>query len=165
LKDKAGREGFIQNRAYRDFRDDLIDLFVDISKRYMRLTPEGEEATFRQSQLEQIREKYNRQQAAAKKKNAKTKKAFLEQLKENKPLIADLESEMLDLKDQLSEEAKQLEINYNNYNRLVTKLEEKRAQIRGLKLSKPQAVKITKSQEKEYLDYQKEFATVHNRVN
>lgn len=164
LNDKAGREGFIQNRAYRDFRDDLIELFVDIAKRYMRLTPEGEEATFRQAQLEGIQEKFNRQQAAAKKKNAKTKKAFLEQLKENRPLIEALESEMSDLTNQLSVEAKQLEIDYNNYNRLVSKLEDKRAQIRGLKISKPQAVKITKGQEKEYLEYQKEYAAVDERV-
>lgn len=164
LKDKAGREGFIQNRAYRDFRDDLIELFVDIAKRYMRKASDGEEATFRQTQLEEIQEKYNRQQAAAKKKNAKTKKAFLERLKENKPLIADLESEISYLAGQLSEEAKQLEINYNNYNRLVSKLEDKRTQVRGLKLSKPQAVKITKSQEKEYLEYQKEYAVVDDRV-
>lgn len=165
LKDKAGREGFIQNRAYRDFRDDLIELFVDIAKRYMRKTPDGEEATFRQVQLEEIQEKYNRQLAAAKKKNAKTKKAFLEQLKENKPLIADLESEISDLANQLSAEAKQLEINYNKYNDLVSKLEDKRAQVRGLKLSKPQAIKITKIQEKEYLEYQKEYATVDDKVH
>lgn len=164
LKDKAGREGFIQNSAYRDFRDDLIDLFVDIAKRYMRKTPEGEEATFRQTQLEEIQEKYNRQQAAAKKKNAKTKKAFLEQLKENKPLITQLENELEDLTYQLSEEAKQLEINYNSYNRLVSNLEEKRVRIRGLRLSKPQAVKITKSQEKEYLEYQKEFSVINHKV-
>lgn len=164
LRDKAGREGFIQNKAYRDFRDDLIDLFVDIAKRYMRKTPEGEEATFRQTQLEEIQEKYNRQQVAAKKKNAKTKKAFLEQLKENKPRIIQLENEIADLADRLSEEAKQLEINYNNYNRLISTLENKRAQIRGLRLSKPQAVKITKSQEKEYMEYQKEYAVVDDKV-
>ncbi len=164
LKDKAGREGFIQNKAYREFREDLIDLFVDIAKRYMRKTPEGEEATFRQTQLSEIQEKYNRQQAAAKKKNAKTKKAFLEQLKLNKPLIDQLENEIADLADQLSEEAKQLEINYNNYNRLVSRLEDKRAQIRGLRLFKPQAVKITKIQEKAYLEYQNEYAVVNDKV-
>ncbi len=164
LKDKAGREGFIQNKAYREFRDDLIELFIDIAKRYMRKAPEGEEASFRQNQLEEIQEKYNRQQAAAKKKNAKTKKAFLEQLNENKPLIEKLENEIEELVEKLSEEANQLEINYNNYNKLVLNLEEKRAQIRGLKLSKPQAIKITKSQEKKYLEYQKEFAVVDNKV-
>jgi signal transduction histidine kinase len=130
----------------------------------MRLTSEGEEVSFRQSQLEEIKEKFNRQQAAAKKKNSKTKKAFLEQLKENKTIIAGLESEILDLSDQLSEEAHQLEINYNKYNKLVSKLEDKRTQIRELKLSKSQAIKITKSQEKEYVEYQQEFRLVNDRV-
>ncbi|WP_158856238.1 ATP-binding protein [Lunatibacter salilacus] len=165
LKDKAGREGFIQNRAYRDFREDLIELFVDIAKRYMRKTPEGENATYRQSQLEEIQEKYTRQQEAAKRKNAKTKKAFLEQLKENKPQIVDLQTEILNLARQLNVEADQLEINYNNYNRLVSKLEDRRAEMRNLKLVKPQAVKITKSQEKEYLNYQKEYAVAEDRVS
>ncbi|MDF0706967.1 ATP-binding protein [Flagellimonas okinawensis] len=164
LKDKAGREGFIQNKAYREFRDDLIELFIDISKRYMRKLPDGEQPSFRQEQIEEIQKKYDRQHAAAKKKNAKTKKAFLEQLKENKPVIVKLENEIGDLANKLSEEAKKLEINYNNYNKLVAELEDKRAQVRGLRLTKPQAVKITKSQEREYIEFQKEYTFVDDRL-
>ncbi len=164
LVDKAGREGFIQNRAYRDFRDDLIELFVDIAKRYMRLTPEGEEDTFRQQQLEEIQQKFKSQQEAAKKKNSKTKKVFLEKLKINKNHLRSLESELAELVEQLEQEAKGLEINYNKYNNLITKLDDKRAMFREFKLTKPQAIRITKSQESDYRDYQKQYSVIDNRV-
>lgn len=165
LKDKAGREGFIQNKAYREFRDDLIELFVDIAKRYMRKTPEGEEASYRESQLDEIQKKYDRQLDAARKKNAKTKKAFLEQLNENFPHIDELKNEILDLEKNLSSEAEQLEINYNKYTWLVSNLEEKRTQLRSLRLTKPQAVKITKSQERNYLVYREKYVVLEERVN
>lgn len=32
LTDKAGREGFINNIAYREFRNDLIEMFADLAK-------------------------------------------------------------------------------------------------------------------------------------
>ena len=32
LKDKAGREGLIENKAYRELKEDLIALFIDIAK-------------------------------------------------------------------------------------------------------------------------------------
>lgn len=34
LTDKAGREGFINNIAYREFRNDLIEMFADLAKKY-----------------------------------------------------------------------------------------------------------------------------------
>lgn len=36
LSDKAGREGFIANKAYREFQDDLIQFFIDLADTYFR---------------------------------------------------------------------------------------------------------------------------------
>ena len=164
LKDKAGREGFIQNKAYREFKQDLIDFFVDISTRFMRKAPGGEEPTFRQRQLEEIQKKYERQQAAAKKKNAKSKKAFLELLKENKDQIDQYINEINQLESQIKEEVDKLEINYNHYNKLVESLEEKRSYLRSIKLIKPQTVNLKGSPEKEYIAYQKEYTIALEKV-
>lgn len=34
LTDKAGREGLIENKAYKEFKKNLIDFFIDIAKNF-----------------------------------------------------------------------------------------------------------------------------------
>lgn len=164
LKDKAGREGFIQNNSFRQFRDDLIEFFVDISTKYMYKTPDGKEDSLRQSQLVDINEKFFHQLAAAKKKNEKTKKAFLENLIENLNKVKDLTIEIENLKQAITSEAKNLEINYNSYNRLINDLDDRKTELRGLKLTKPKGVKLTTSKEKEFKDYQQNYQLAENKV-
>jgi signal transduction histidine kinase len=164
LIDKAGREGFIQNKAYRDFRDDLISFFIDIAKRYMRNTKDSEEKTFRESQLKEINAKYDRQQKAAKKKNTQTKKVFLETLSQNSDQIKIVENNIDALNQSLEKETEQLQLNYNNYNHLVAALEEKRLELRSLRLTKPRGIKPTKRQEEEYLNYQNIFFKVEDKL-
>jgi hypothetical protein len=165
LRDKAGREGFIQNKAFRQFRDDLIEFFIDISVRYMRKTPQDDESTLRQTQLKEINAKYDRQSAAEKKKNKRTKKAFLNELKENKEKIQRLKVEILNLEEDLKNEVRELEINYNAYNILLNTYEEKKDELRSLKVQKPRGVRVTKKQEKEYLDYQNEYRLVDDNLS
>lgn len=164
LKDKAGREGFVQNKAYREFKDDLISFFVDISVRFMRFNQEGEEKSLRQSQQEEIKGKYENQLKAAKKKNTKTKKAFLDFLLENKTIVIALEDSISSLASELSNEAQKLQINYNNYNTLLIRLESKKAELRNLKIQKPKGISINKRQEDEYLIYQKIYSQVDNQL-
>lgn len=164
LKDKAGREGFIQNKAYREFKDDLIEFFTDIAKRYMRYSKDGKFDTFRENQLKDIQAKYDRQLTAAKRKNSKTKKAFLDNLKENKLLIDGLSAEIDQLEIQLKNEVAQIQINYNSYNNLLEKLDSKKSKLREVRVQKPQAVNITKRQHEEYTDYQKKYYAADSKV-
>lgn len=164
LQDKAGREGFIQNNSYRQFRDDLIEFFIDISTRYMRKTPLGQEASLREEQLKEINAKYDQQLLAAKKKNEKTKKAFLDNLVENLDKVLNLTSEIEMLKKDLSAEAQKLEINYNAYNNLINTLEDKRSELRTLRLTKPKGVKLTASKEKSFKDYQQSYSLAEDKV-
>lgn len=39
LREKAGREGFIKNGAYRGFRESLIEVFIDLAKTYFSTDP------------------------------------------------------------------------------------------------------------------------------
>jgi HEF_HK domain/Histidine kinase-, DNA gyrase B-, and HSP90-like ATPase len=164
LKDKAGREGFIQNKAFREFKDDLVDFFIDIAKRYMRYSKDGLFDTFRENQLDDIQAKYDKQLASVKRKNSKTKKVFLENLKESKTLIDDLSSEIDLLEVELKKEVGQIEINYNNYNKLLVNLEFKKSKLREIRIQKPQAVKITKKQDEEYSLYQKKYYAADTKV-
>ncbi|MEX1013742.1 MAG: ATP-binding protein [Candidatus Paceibacterota bacterium] len=165
LRDKAGREGFIQNKAYRQFRDDLIEFFIDISVRYMRKTPKDNEDSLRQTQLKEINAKYERQSAAEKKKNKRTKKAFLNRLRENKESIQRLKIEIRELEEDLKNEVRELEINYNAYNSLLNTYEEKKNELRNLRIQKPRGVRVTKKQEKDYLDYQNEYRLVDENLS
>ena len=40
LKDKASREGFINNQAFSDFKVDLIAFFKDLAKKYFATNAE-----------------------------------------------------------------------------------------------------------------------------
>ena len=164
LRDKAGREGFIQNRAYREFRSDLIDFFVDIAKKYLRASSSDDDETLRESQITEIEEKYKKQSAAAKRKNAKTKKAFLEQLNQHEKEIEKLTEEILLLEKSLVNETKKLEINYNVYNDLLGKLNDKKVYLNNIKVQKPQGVNITKRQERQYDDYRKQYHIAENKL-
>jgi signal transduction histidine kinase len=155
LKDKAGREGFIQNKAYRDFRDDLIAFFIDIAMRYLKTSSKEEDNTSsRAVQIKEIQAKFDRQKEAEKKKNNKTKKAFLDSLENNQQQIVGLKEEIAGIQSALKDEADKLEINYNNYNRLLTLFEEKRSQYRSMKLTAPRGTKFTKKQETAYKTFQ-----------
>lgn len=164
LKDKAGREGFIQNKAYRDFKEDLIEFFTDIAKRYMRAGKDEKFGTFREQQISDIEEKHKNQLAAAKRKNAKTKKAFLLQIKENKDNLFQIQNEIEKLTDDLEVEVERIEINYNSYNKLLERLEAKKVELRNIKVQKPQGIKITKRQENEYAEYQKYFYAADAKI-
>ncbi len=164
LKDKAGREGFIQNKAYREFKDDLIEFFIDIGKRYMRYDKDGKFDTFRENQLDDIQVKHYKQLEAAKRKNNKTKKAFLENLKINKLLIESLSKEIEILENDLNIEVNQIEINYNNYNHLLEKLDYRKGELRNIKVQKPKGIKTTNRQNQEYDAYQKQYYSADARI-
>lgn len=164
LTDKAGREGFIQNKAYREFKDDLIEFFIDIAKRYMRASKDEKFDTYRENQLADIQDKYKKQLDSAKKKNSKTKKAFLENLKENNNKVEDLEKEIDKIENELSNEVNQIEINYNNYNKILEILDSKKNELRAIKIQKPKGIKITSRQEEQYLDYQNKYYAADSKV-
>ncbi len=164
LKDKAGREGFIQNKAYREFKDDLIEFFIDIAKRYMRSGLDDKFGTFRESQIKEIEAKHNKQLAAAKRKNKKTKSAFLSKLKDNEEQLIQLQNDIDKLSIDLENEVSKIEINYNSYNKILEKIEEKKSKLRNIKIQKPQGVSITKRQESAYTAYQQSYYTIDAKV-
>lgn len=165
LKDKAGREGFIQNKAYREFKDDLIEFFIDIGKRYMQSGKDEKFGTYREGQLIDIQAKFSKQSKAAIRKNKKTKKAFLENLNSNIPLIRPLVEEIRLLEDDLRVEVEKVEINYNKYNSLLEILDLKRDYLKELKLEKPRGTKsLTKKQELEFSEYQGQYYVAENKI-
>lgn len=157
LKDKAGREGFIVNRAYREFRDDLIAFFTDISVRFLRMTPIDGTPTLREEQLEAIRKRNERLFKAEKKRSKMTKTRFKKELKENSEKINLIIEESSDLFEKLKTEKSKATLIYNNISSLIFQLEEKKSNLKKMKLVKPKRVKLTNSQTNKYYAYREKF--------
>lgn len=162
LKDKAGREGFIVNQAYREFQKDLIEFFVDLSKRYLRTITtdekeKGDSLTLREEQVEAIRQRNERVQKAEKNKNKRTIIRFKNELKENSEKLNLKISEINDLLYKLNCENENATVNYNEAINLITQIESCKNQLKDLKLIKPKRTDLTDSQKNKYYAYREKY--------
>ncbi|MDE2955443.1 MAG: ATP-binding protein [Bacteroidota bacterium] len=98
LSEKAGREGFRENKAYRDFRSILKNFLIQIAADFFRR--DGPYATNFVQRREELAETYRHEQTRAKKARLKVKKfqknldSFFEQLQDKNPLDWVLELEV-----------------------------------------------------------------------
>lgn len=165
LTDKAGREGLIENKAYREFKNDLIQLFVDLAMTYFKNPgKDNPEENPRSEQLKEIQARNKKILEAEKKKAKYTKSRFIEELKSNQERIVQLQREINELQIRLNAETVKLELVYNDYNELVFLLEEKKAELRRLRLNKPQTARLSAPQERKFEDYRAEYARTETLV-
>ena len=162
LKDKAGREGFIVNQAYRELQNDLIEFFIDLSKRYLRTTTidekeKGESVTLREEQVEAIKQRNKRVLKAEKNKSKRTKTRFKNELKENSEKLDLKISEINELLNKLNFENENSTVNYNDVNHLITQIENCKNELKDLKLIKPQRTELTDSQKNKYYAYREKY--------
>lgn len=162
LIDKAGREGFIANRAYREFQDDLIQFFTDLSLTYFKsIEKTSDETNPRNEQLAEIQRKKEIVIEAERKRGKLTKVKFTNDLKNNQQEIDNLENDINELYCKLAKEVQKVELAYNEYNKIVSELESKKTKLRELKLVKPKRINLSSSQEKKYAYYQEAFNRVY----
>lgn len=163
LIEKAGREGFIENRAYKEFKRDLIAFFVDIAKMYFASSDE-EGTTVRSNIAKKIEIQNERILTAEKKKRQQTKAKFVQYLKEYTSRIEILQSDIDELKGELEHKAQTIEVNYAEYRNLADKLESKKKELWSIRLEKPRRATISSRQEEKLqlyqTSYQKAFDTV-----
>ncbi len=169
LVDKAGREGLIENKAYKEFKKDLISLFVDIAKNFFYTTSKSDEddgnpRTLRAEQIKEIEAKNKRLLEAENKRAKQTKARFNVELKENQKRIGELQSEIVKLQGLLQEKARSLNVTYDEYQSISLELNDKKTQLRELKLVKPKRVKLSSIQEKKYADYLTTYDSVSQYV-
>ena len=79
------------------------------------------------------------------------------QVSENDRSAIILQNEIQLLYTQLIEESKKINIAYNNYNDLVSILEDKKTELRSLRLAKPQRAKLSSVQERKFEEYKAEY--------
>lgn len=164
LKDKAGREGFIVNKSFREFTNDLIEFFIDLSVRYFRTTAEGDDPTLREEQVSNIKQKNKRILKAEKKRNLRTKKAFVTGLKENFEKLDVLEEELREIFSELKEENEKVEIIYNQVATLTEYLGKKKSEYINLKVEKPLRTEITDNQKNKFAEFRERYGEIKELI-
>ena len=168
LVDKAGREGLIENKAYREFKKDLIALFVDLGKSFFYTSnskeKEDDPKTLRAEQLKEIEAKNKRLLEVENKRAKQTKARFNVELKENRRRIGELQSEIIKLQEQLQEKARSLNVTYEEYQSIAQKLNDRKALLREIKLVKPKRVKLSSVQEKKFAEYLAVYDSISQTV-
>lgn len=164
LIDKAGREGLIENKAYREFKKDLISFFVDVANSFFRSVEEGDDANAHSEQMKEIALKNEHMLEVEKKKNKQTKAKFNADLKDYQGKIIQVQNDIYALHLQLKSKAGDLALTYNEYNDLSQLLDKKKSELRLLKLIKPQRVKLTSLQEQKYVDYRNEYVKTDETI-
>lgn len=162
LIDKAGREGFIANNAYKEFVDDLIEFFIDLADRYF--ASKENDSTMRQEQLDTIVKKNKKILEAEKKKSKMTLTNFKNQLIDNEPKISILIDELNDINDELNKVSNEKEIIYNKVNLLSTELENRKINLRKLKIEKPRRGNLTSRQEKKFFEYNEKIQQANSII-
>lgn len=147
LVDKAGREGFISNKAYREFVDDLIKFFIDLSRSYFRTVSDGEKPTLREQQIDAIQKHNERILKQEKKLEKQTKSRFRQELKENSERLDDLLPRLEQLHETLRAETQGETIIYNNVESIFRDVGEKKSELSQLRITKPRRFTITPGQE------------------
>lgn len=159
LKDKAGREGLIENKAYKELKDDLIALFVDIAKNFLKSTAQ-DEVNARSEQLDAIRLRHHAILEAEKKRNRQTKANFTKQLKANQEEIRFIEQEIISLQAELENKAELLNLTYEEYLKLSNSLLDRKEKLRSLKLISPKRVSLSSTQERKFSEYQAMYSSI-----
>lgn len=100
LRDKAGREGIIENKAAKVFRDIVINILRESARRYF-----GSASDIRKQTLPELNANYVKQKAeeAQKKVRSRKRREFRSRLANNLPVIRELEQELGALAETASE--------------------------------------------------------------
>ena len=169
LQEKAGREGFRENKAYRQLRAILRSFLVQVAADFFREEGvHGERFAARKRQLDEI-ERHRR--ARAKKATAKRSKfrkdlaAFFDQVERENPLEAVIELGV-DIEARVREAG--LDTDRSRAARRILEIEsDARQSLRGLesrfRLSKPR-VGISRALQKEWTDYQEAFEDLQDGI-
>lgn len=164
LIDKAGREGFINNIASREFRNDLIAFFLDLAKNYFQ-TQKPEETNLNLRNLQQ-REFELAKEAEKKEKDKEKneKKAFRVLLNNSANRIENLAKELQYLYERLYTKKESAIIVYEEIEDLLKQINNKEYEFRELLLKKPRRFKLNNNEENHFLEYLERYDEIKSGI-
>ncbi|MFD1094882.1 ATP-binding protein [Salegentibacter chungangensis] len=144
LKDKAGREGFINNSAFRDFKIHLQGLFLDLAKEYFQTDANQ---PIKKSQLEKLKDlkASEKEEQELVKKERKKFKQYLQNLPEK---LKSIKKELSDVSSSLDQTLNSAEVPYQNIKAEFRKIDQLIAEFRNTKPQEPKRFKMN-SRERE----------------
>jgi len=152
LRDKAGREGFIESKASKAFRDIVSLLLIEVAKRYFG----RDKKSLRHEFLPSLKEDYNKRknEADLEKSKTKQKKAFNNNLKKYEPKVTELLVKTEMFVDEL--ESAQAFITVDNVVKYQQQAENLLEILSNNKIIYPPR-KLSPSQEQRYRQYKDNF--------
>lgn len=152
LRDKAGREGFINNKAYQEFKSDLQSFFYDLARKYFGTNPEENLRQKQKKEIEQEQLEHEREK--------KERKEFAKKLTQLPKDLNTIENELSDLNQKLQKKLEQANVVYDEIEQILRKIEECKIEVGNLTPPEPVRFEPTDHQRKkldEYEKYYKEF--------
>ena len=156
LKDKAGREGLINNKAYREFTKLLINFFIDLARRYYGLKA--------QSNLKKNQQEILNQEKQEKEREKKLRKEFVQKLKSYPKKLDKLVSETQELVVKFDRQLDGLLVAYDEIRNLIKKVQQSLIDIESFKLEKPERFSISDSQRQRLYDYQDSYSDLKKNL-
>jgi len=133
LSDKAGREGFINNKAYRDFKTDLTAFFIKLAKEYYGTDAKQD---VKQKQLDEMKSA-KATFAEEKKLEDNERRVFKESLKKIPSQLDDLYQKLSHLQAELSNKISETGLIYQDIQYLLREIDRLKVSLDNLKPQKP----------------------------
>lgn len=163
LCDKAGREGFIKNKAYRELKNDLIQFFIDLSTTYMRNVTKkevlsGKPETARQKALSE-RKKSSLQDD--KNQESEERKKYSKILAEAWKNLLEAETEILNLRKELEKILASNTSDFSELSDLDSAYREILSNFSQLAINSPTWITLTEDLKNESLEYESKYNYLH----
>ena len=161
LKDKSSREGLINNAAYRVFKDDLSEMFIDLANEYF-----GDKA--KQSVFLDEKKKNKEQSDAIKKDKEREKQektAFTKSLKEYPKRFEEYQREYEQTINELQEKLVQSNMVFADIESLLKRIQNLEIQYSDLLPKIPKRYKLTETQEDRLDEYAKQLELFRETIN
>lgn len=171
LREKAGREGFREDKAYRQFRSILINFFIQSAADFFR--DEGKYA----EEWTEIRQELNRNEEIrrTRAKHVRGKKQqfsiqldrFFTAIEEAQPIeaIQAVKSELIGKIEKISESSRTPTEKAASYVNLEREIEKKVADVRSpYVIAKPKGIGLSKDISRQWANYQRRLSELDNEV-
>lgn len=161
LKDKAGREGFINNAAFREFKTDLKAFFIGLAKEFY-----GRDAKqdLKQNQFDEF-EKSKKLQEEEEKLVKQEKKEFRDQLKMLPSQLAKLNERFQVLRIEISKLLGQQDVVYHDLAQMLRKLEYLTHELNNLEPQKPKRFRMGTKDRDNYEDVKEKYQAYKCSIN
>ncbi len=156
LIDKAGREGLINNKAYREFKATLVSFFIDLARKYY-----GKGAEFDIKTEQQVEINLHKQEEEREKEE---RKHFVANLNAYPKELEELLNELNRLTEELENKIGELFEGYEKIESILARIDEVKINIQGLQLEPPKKFIPNDSQRKQLHDYQKQRESIERKT-